>query len=307
MFNDHILFVVSKSTGYIALKSFLEVNINSKVTVLIFDDRNDQRSRFEDIKVISEKYNIKPLIATNKDCLDKAVRGYKPDLVFVCGWYWIISNELLAMVPQGFLGIHNSLLPKYRGHAPLVWSMLNGDEYVGSSLFKIEAGMDTGNIFYQWKIKANNLYLTEVLNILDVNIYSNFGTLLLNVLQNKLRGVPQNNNNATYSSKRREEDGYIDWSLSASDIILKIKALSEPYPNAFTFSKGKKIKLKQVDSFEFPTFGECGQVAFVTSDYAVICCAYGEAIKVLSAEDMFGESNILKLFARISSPLKFFE
>lgn len=307
MLNNHILFVVSKSTGYIALKSFLEINIDSKVTVLVLDDRNDQRNCFDDIIDISEQYKINPLIAKNKDCLDNVVRQCNPDLVFVCGWYWIISNELLARVPQGYLGIHNSLLPKYRGHAPLVWSMLNGDESVGSTLFKIEAGMDTGDIFHQWEIKSNNMYLTEVLRQLDIKIYSNFGPLLLDILHNNLKGIPQHDVHASYSSKRREEDGFIEWRLSASDIILKIKALSKPYPHAFTFIKGKKIKLKKAEIFDFPTFGEYGQVAFISSDYVVICCAYGQAIKVFSAEDMFGEKDIFKLFSRISSPLKFFE
>lgn len=307
MQNNHILFVVSKSTGFTALKSFLEININSAVSILALDDRKDQRTCFKEIIEISKKYNIQPLVAKNKNCLNDVISKYKPDLVFVCGWYWIIPDKLLAQVPLGFLGIHNSLLPKYRGHAPLVWSMLNGDEYIGSSLFKFETGMDTGDIFYQWRIHSTNMYMIEVLRQLEIQIQVNFGSLLLDVLHGKAKATPQNGELATYSSKRREEDGYIDWTTSVNDIILKIKALSSPYPNAFTFINDKKISLQKAEVFEYPTFGEYGQVAFTTCDYAVICCSKGQAIKVTEASDIAGEKNILKLFPKLSSPPKFFE
>lgn len=77
-----------------------------------------------------------------------------PDVGFVCGWYWLIDRETLDLVPNGLWGVHNSLLPKYRGGAPLVWSILNGDSHVGSSVFKISEGMDDGEILHQVKVKV---------------------------------------------------------------------------------------------------------------------------------------------------------
>lgn len=307
MDHNNILFVISKSTGYFALKSFLEYNKNINVTVLALDDRHDQRTFFYEIIALTTKHEVETVIAKNKNCLADIVNERKPDLVFVCGWYWIISDDTLNKVVLGFLGIHNSLLPKYRGHAPLVWSMINGDREIGSSLFQIVSGMDEGNIFHQWKIESDDLYLTDVLTQLDKKILSDFGSILLGILERRTLGIIQNEQLATYSAKRREEDGYIDWSKPSKDIILKIKALSDPYPNAFMFIDDKKIKIRKAEKFEFPTFGEYGQVAFVTKYYAVICCGTGQAIKVTEAIDNEGEVDVLKLFTKISSPAKFFE
>lgn len=303
----HILFVISKSTGYFALKSFVELNQSNNVTVLVLDDREDNRTFFDEILQLTQKFQIETVIARKKECLDDIVTKIKPELVFVCGWYWIISDLTLNKVKLGFLGIHNSLLPKYRGHAPLVWSMINGDKEVGSSLFKIVKGMDEGNVFHQWKVQPEGLYLTDVLSQLDIKIYSDFGSIILDVLENNRVGVAQIAKDATYSAKRREADGVIDWTQTARDIVLKIKALSEPYPNAFMFINNKKIKLKKAEEFEYPTCGESGQVALVTENYAVICCGLRQAVKITEASNDEGETSILKIFSRISSPLKFFE
>lgn len=303
---DNILFVLSKSTGLIALKSFINFSTNKRLTALILDDQNDPRSCFDELVKICDSNKIVYYIAKSKGCLETTIRNIKPSLVFVCGWYWIIEDELLNSIPGGVLGIHNSLLPQYRGHAPLVWSMINGDKVVGSSLFKIEKGMDTGRVYYQWKVEVSARYLTNVLSDLDSLISKEFGRILLNVINGNIIGVEQNHNKATYTSKRRAEDGYLNWQDSAENIIHMIKALSTPYPNAFAFIGHKKVSFINAELFPYPVYGQAGQVAFYTENFAIICCGNNEAIKVIKAIGEDGDENINSLFRRLSSPSKTF-
>lgn len=305
--NTNILFVLSKSTGYIALKSFLESNDNILTSVLLLDDRDNIRSCFNDLIELCKQFNIKPEITPNKSGLEPVIHRLKPELVFVCGWYWMIEPAILNLIPKGVLGIHNSLLPKYRGHAPLVWSMLDGEDSVGSSLFKIEEGMDTGDIYHQWRVERNNRYLTEVLKDIDDKIGANFGSILLGVLTGKILGEAQDNRLATFSSKRREEDGYIDWNENNQKVLIKIKALSEPYPNAFTFVGQKKILIIKAELFEFEVAGIPGQISFLDDESAIICCGKKTGIKVLVASDTAGNKELKSLFSRLSSPKYVFE
>ena len=161
--NAKVMFVVSKSTGFVALCSFFRAMKNTNLTVLILDDNNDIRSCFNEFKSFCHNNEIPFLVAKGKECLNNAIEKFTPDSVFVCGWYWIIDENVLNKIPKGIFGIHNSLLPKYRGHAPLVWSMLNGDETVGASLFQIEEGMDTGKIYHQWISQRENKYIGDVI------------------------------------------------------------------------------------------------------------------------------------------------
>jgi methionyl-tRNA formyltransferase len=253
------------------------------------------------------KHNIEPTVATEKSCLATIITVQNPSLVFVCGWYWIIPDTVLRQVPLGILGIHNSLLPKYRGHAPLVWSMINGDECLGASLFQIESGMDTGKVFYQWRVNRNERYLTDVLADLDMLIESESGKILSEVLTGKIKGYEQDDCLATYSAKRRSEDSLIDWEQPAQKIVLQIRALSTPYPSAFTFINGRKVFILKAEVFEYPVFGFAGQVVFTTAQYTVISCGYQQGIKVHGAVSDDCEESIIKLFGRLSSPSKHFE
>src|SRR3546814_7145236 len=80
-----------------------------------------------------------------------------PAALFACGWYWLLSGEHLDKVPLGCFGVHNSLLPKYRGWAPLVWSIINGDREVGVSVFKFSTGVDDGDLLLQVPVPLDEI------------------------------------------------------------------------------------------------------------------------------------------------------
>lgn len=301
-----ILFVVSKSTGYFALKSFLEHNEFSSETacVLTLDDRDDKRSCFSQIVSMCEQHEVSCYIAFDKLAIDRALETFLAEIVFVCGWYWIIEESTRAKVKHGFLGVHNSLLPKYRGMAPLVWSMINGDENVGSTLFKIDEGVDNGVVYHQWKVKRDNKKTGSVLQLLDEMIYDSFGPILSEILNGNNQGKQQCESEASYCGKRTPADGFINWKSPSHKILLFINALSSPYPNAFTFVNQKKINIVDAELFKPEIHGIPGQVIIRTPSTLVVCCGCNTGLSITKAFDQNGETDLLKLFPSMSSVTK---
>ena len=150
---ERVLFIGSKQLGLDCLKTIYSQSKETLVGVLTFDDTSDGRSKFNDFIDFCSTNEIPMFIAKNKTESEKIVKKQHPDICIVVGWYWLFSNEILSEVPNGLLGIHNSLLPKYRGGAPLVWSIINGEKNIGFSMFTLTEGMDEGDIWFQYKIE----------------------------------------------------------------------------------------------------------------------------------------------------------
>ena len=109
---------------------------------------------YHDVIAESETKNI-PVYVTDKMNNEKSVsviRNWKPDLIVVSGWYHIIKEEILGIPPKGIIGLHTSLLPQYRGGAPLVWQMINGEKKAGITLFYMDHGTDTGDVIGQREV-----------------------------------------------------------------------------------------------------------------------------------------------------------
>ena len=103
------------------------------------------------------------------------------------GWYWIFSEDVLNSVPNGFIGVHYSLLPKYRGFSPLVWSIINGENEAGFSMFSMNAGMDEGDIWLQKKISVGkNEYIGEIMDKFEKEVVNSFSELLPDILNGSI-------------------------------------------------------------------------------------------------------------------------
>ncbi|MCD7908879.1 MAG: hypothetical protein LUH04_14595 [Clostridium sp.] len=181
---------------------------------------------------------------------------------------------------MGFFGLHASLLPAYRGNAPLVWQIINGESRAGLTLFKFDGGLDTGLIAAQRKVPVGpNRSISEVLTeihraALDI-IDSHYPALL----DGRLRTTPQNEQNVSYCSVRRPEDGCIAWTQPAGYIHNFIRAQSAPYPGAFCFrSGGEKITVWKARLFPHPYFGVPGRVDMVFNGGVAVGCGRGALI-----------------------------
>jgi methionyl-tRNA formyltransferase len=172
------------------------------------------------------------------------VQTWKPDLIIVIGWYYMIPQKIMNLPEKGVIAIHASLLPKYRGNAPLVWAMINGEKETGVSLFYIEKGTDEGDIIGQERFTIEEEdHIADILKKAEEASKILLGKYLPLISLNNAPRIKQDHSFATYFPKRSPEDGLIDWNWEPQKIKNFIRAQSKPYPGAFTHINGKKIIL----------------------------------------------------------------
>lgn len=173
------------------------------------------------------------------------LREWQPDFGLVIGWYYMIPQTVRQLFPKAVGGIHASLLPKYRGGAPLVWAIINGETKAGVSFFYFEDGVDTGDIIAQ-----NTVSIT--LDDTIKTVYDKVTHASLDLIQTHVPRIrngtalrlAQNHTEATLFPQRAPEDGMIDWyRLSATQVYNWIRAQTRPYPGAFTVLNGHKVTL----------------------------------------------------------------
>ncbi len=172
------------------------------------------------------------------------IRKLAPDLLLVVGWTQLIKSELLSVPRIACLGFHASLLPKYRGRAPVNWAILNGETETGNTLMVLAPGADEGDIVCQRRIPigveddCRTIY--EKVSLTECEMLDEVLPL---IREGQMPHRKQDSSQATVMPKRRPEDGLIDWNWPAARIYNWIRALTRPYPGAFTFLNGRKIAI----------------------------------------------------------------
>ena len=177
---------------------------------------------------------------------DSAYEFFKrlqPDAVVIIAYGQIIPPRLIEIPRLGWINLHASLLPKYRGAAPLNWAILNGERRTGLTTTQIDAGMDTGPILRQQEMEIGK---EETAPELALRMAEAGAPLVVETLRKLFRGeirpAPQDHEKATYARPLKKEDGHIDWSLTAEQIYNRIRGL-QPWPGAFTTFRSKMCHL----------------------------------------------------------------
>jgi len=186
-------------------------------------------SRLHRIKDINAPVNV------------RRMHRHAPDLIVICGWQRLVSAEILGIPPMGTVGFHSSLLPKYRGRAPVNWALINGEKRTGVTMFFCDAKADTGDIIAQraFPITPSDTCAT---------VYEKSARAACRLLHEYLpllavgKAPRRRNPSAAHRfwPKRRPEDGLIDWNRSPRQVHDWIRAQTHPYPGAFTFFGGRK-------------------------------------------------------------------
>jgi len=278
---SRVVFVGSKKAGLNILKRMHSLDLNSLIGVITLDDSNDGRSVLCDFQGFCEAEELNLHICKNRRDFRKTIFSWKPDLCIVAGWYWLIKKRVLDFVPEGFIGIHYSSLPKYRGGAPVVWQMINGEKAIGASVFYLDEGTDSGDLLGTWLVenKATD-YVSDILEKLEARSLHWFDKNYLMLLEGKAKATPQDNleTEPTYCTQRLPRDGEIDWGQSAKEIRDFIRAQSTPYPGAFTHFKDKKLLVWGANPVDLTLYGIPGQVAKITKHGVWIVCGDSRAI-----------------------------
>ena len=196
------------------------------------------------IKNIAEKYSL-PIYqpeSTGSEQLHSILKQINPDIYVVVA-YKILPESILNIPPRGAVNLHASLLPKYRGAAPVNHAILNGETETGLTTFLIQKKVDTGDLLLQQSLPIDNSITTgEVLSKLSF-LGADLVIKTLDALaQNKIKPIKQDGDKATFAPKISVQDCKINWSNPALMIHNQIRAFS-PKPGAFTFYKNKRVKL----------------------------------------------------------------
>jgi len=177
-----------------------------------------------------------------------------PDAAVIIAYGQIISQRLIDIPRLGWINLHASLLPKYRGAAPINWAIINGESRTGVTTMKIDAGLDTGPTLLRYETEIGR---DETAPELTTRLAEAGAPLVADTLRKLDRGqiapVPQIASEATYAPPLRKQDGRIDWQLSAHYIYNQIRGL-DPWPGAFTTFRGKICRIwgRPLSAEDFP-------------------------------------------------------
>jgi len=208
---------------------------------------------YMDFSVIARELGIPaiPYERGRQNRFIEEVARLKPDLILVAGWYYLVPRELRRVAPKGAVGLHGSLLPKYRGGAPLVWAMIHGEKETGVTLFYLEDGVDEGDIIGQESFSLGETEtIADALTKLDEAAQRLLERTLPLLAKGQAPRLSQNHAEATTFPQRSPADGEIDWSWSVKRIRDFIRAQTRPYPGAFTRIDGKKVILWDAEVLE---------------------------------------------------------
>ena len=187
-----------------------------------------------------------------------------PDIIVVAAFGQILPKAVLDFPPLGCINVHPSLLPKYRGAAPINWTLIHGEAGTGVTIMYMDEGLDTGDILLQ---EETDIAPDETFGHLHDRLANLGADLLLKVVQMLEAGQasrkPQDNSRSSYAPMLKKEDGLIYWNKEVSTIVNRIRGLS-PSPGAYTFLDGKTLKIFAATGTEQPVSGQPGQLGNLT-------------------------------------------
>lgn len=271
-----IFFGNTEFSNPVLLKCAQSYNVCSVVTNPSKKMGRGQKLVDTPVKILSNDHNLEVIECDN--LLDKEfvkkLEDINPDL-FVVVAYKILPKSLLSIPKYGAINLHSSLLPKYRGAAPIQRAILNHEKMTGVSTFLIEPRVDTGKILEQAQCDIND---SDNYGSLSAKL-SNIGADLVvssieKYLTKEIKPYLQDESLATLAPKIMKEEFLINWDKMASDIHAQIKAFS-PYPGAYTFLDGKRIKFFESELINNQSSRQSGEVDNITNDFFDIACSIG--------------------------------
>jgi len=238
------------------------------------------------VKTFAQNRGLPVLSPENLKSADflSQLKQLKPDAIVVMA-FTILPQEIFSLPPLGTINLHPSLLPKYRGAAPIQWAIINGDEETGVTTFLIEKNVDAGKIIQQKKVKISpdKTYgeLSERLSKIGAEVLVESLSLLQ---ENKVIPYEQNNNLSSRAPKIKKEDGRINWSKPALKIKNLVRGLS-PEPGAFTTHKDKIVKIFRTEILDEKNYDNSFGEIILASDKNGLAVKTGQgSLKLLSLQ-----------------------
>jgi methionyl-tRNA formyltransferase len=239
------------------------------------------------VKILAERLKLplrQPLRARDEQFIAE-LRALNPDLIVVVAYGQILPPAILDLPRFGCLNVHTSLLPKYRGAAPIQWAIANGEAETGVTIMKMDPGLDTGPVL---SVRRTPILPSDDSQILHDRLAGLGAELLLETIPDYISGKstprPQPADGATYAAKVKKEDGQIDWNAPADTIWNRLRAFT-PWPGAFTFipaePKSQLLKIWKAEVVD--QSGPAGEILIAGKSGIIVGCG-SKALRILELQ-----------------------
>ena len=262
--------------------------------VLTHEDSPNEQIWFDRVGAVAADYGIPAITPENPNCPEivQRIHDLVPDFLFSFYYRRMLSPELLAIARHGALNLHGSLLPKYRGRAPVNWAVLHGETETGATLHYMTAKPDAGDIVAQTAVPIlPDDTAREVFNKITVAAEMTLHRVLPALVNGTAPRLPQDLSQGSYFPGRKPEDGRIDWNWPAIRIHNLVRAVAPPYPGTFTTVAGQparilrtRVVLSPPPQFDSPPPRGHPSVLTEISGRLIASCASSEALQILALD-----------------------
>ena len=282
--SDNIIFMGTSKFAVPVLEKISESNLNISVVYTQPPKKSSRGMKIQKtpIHIKSELLGLPIRTPSSlKNNIDEYnfIKKKNPTIVVVISYGQIIPKEFLELSEKGFFNIHASILPKFRGAAPIQRAIMNLETETGISFMKINENLDTGPVLETYKIKIDlNLNATELEKKLSQLAAEKIVENINNIIKGKVNLKEQDHSEATYAEKINKKEGKINWNDNSKKIIGKINGL-HPNPGAYFIFNGDRYKILK------PEIGNgSGHPGEVLNDKLEIACFNNESIKVIEIQ-----------------------
>ncbi len=276
---DKLIFMGTPNFAVPCLKALIDSRENLAAAVCQPDRRQGRGRKLQapPVKILASKYKIPVLQPTkvNTEEFLNTVRKISPDLIIVAAYGRILPPGLLAVPAWGVINVHGSLLPKYRGAAPIQRAIINGEQETGITIMKMAEGIDTGDILLTSSLSVNK---NDTSATLAARMAEKGGDLLIQTLEglrnNAITPIKQDESQATMAPPLCKTEGRIDWKKSAFQISCLIRGL-DPWPKASTTLENKSFRLFRPGVIDTEAVEDPGTVVEINKEGILIATGSG--------------------------------
>ena len=272
-----VLFMGTPDFAVPCLESIIKSENNNVIGVVTQPDKPKGRGHKlqpTPVKAKAVEYNIpvfQPETLKNRSFEDE-LKQLNPDIIVVVAYGQILPEYILNFPKFGCINVHASLLPKYRGAAPIQWSVINGDTTTGVTTMYMAKSLDTGDMIQKAEIQIGD---EETAGELHDRLSLIGADLIVETIKKLSEGkairVPQNDSLSSYAPMLNKETGHIDWNKNSSDIINLIRG-TNPWPGAFTSYKSEIMKIYKAYKGNTNTVGKPGEIIGIKNKKIEVCC-----------------------------------
>lgn len=202
-----------------------------------------------------------------------AISDAAPDILVSSDWRTWVAPQVCALARHGGVNVHDALLPRYGGFAPLNWALINGETEVGVTVHHMDEELDLGDIVLQRRVAVGPEDTATDLFHRTIDLFPELALEALELIASgRATRTPQDRGRATFFHKRSTEDSRIDWTWPARDIANLVRAQSDPYPNAFSHYEGRRLRLLAARPSARRCGGSPGRIVSREGDAVVVVC-----------------------------------